>query len=370
MTKLFNYIKVRIVITIISMAIFASCNEGGSLPTTKKDQAITDTVKAFRVKTDSAQKTILLPGDLLPDENVQVRAKVQGYISSVKIDIGARVHKGQVLALIDAPEINTRVQELVAKEKAAQARYESSKDYYERITTASKSDGVIAQSELERTKNQMQADQAEYNAAKFAVLSNKQIGNYLAIVAPYAGIITKRNINAGSFVGNTGEKPLFEIEDDKILRLRVAVPEVYTNAELTGNTGELTTRSVPDKKFIAKLVRKSGTIDNASRSETWEFEIPNPSGELKAGSFADVKLHFLRSKQSLVVPSSAIVSTLEKRFVIKVTNDTTQWIDVRPGFTMNDKQELFGEIKPGDTLIMKANEEIKPGKNVIVSLFK
>ncbi|CAN5222254.1 efflux RND transporter periplasmic adaptor subunit [soil metagenome] len=360
----------RIFIPLALLILVASCNQGEPAPAAKKQEAKMDTVKAFILAMDSAQKTIVLPGDLLPDENVQIRAKVQGYISTIKVDIGSKVTKGQVLALIDAPELNTRVQELNAKEKAAQSRYLASKDYYERIGTASKSDGVIAASELERTKNQLQADEAEYKAAQFAVSSNRQIGNYLAIVAPYNGVITKRNINVGSFVGSVGEKPLFEIENNKLLRLRVAVPEVYTNAVLIDNTGDLTTRAFSDKKFKAKLVRKSGSIDNDTRSELWEFEIPNTTGELKAGSYADVKLHFLRTQPSFVLPTSAVVTTLEKKFVIKLSNNTTQWIDVRGGFNMGDKQEIFGDVKTGDTLVLKGNEELKPGRKVAVAFSK
>jgi membrane fusion protein (multidrug efflux system) len=371
MTTIFKHTsRMRIFIPLALLIPVISCNQGEPAPAVKKQEAKMDTVKAFILAMDSAQKTVVLPGDLLPDENVQIRAKVQGYISTIKVDIGSKVTKGQVLALIDAPELNTRVQELNAKEKAAQSRYLASKDYYERIGTASKSDGVIAASELERTKNQLQADEAEYKAAQFAVSSNRQIGNYLAIVAPYNGVITKRNINVGSFVGSVGEKPLFEIENNKLLRLRVAVPEVYTNAVLIDNTGDLTTRSFPDKKFKAKLVRKSGSIDNDTRSELWEFEIPNTTGELKAGSYADVKLHFLRTQPSFVLPTSAVVTTMEKKFVIKLSNNTTQWIDVRGGFNMGDKQEIFGDVKTGDTLVLKGNEELKPGRKVAVAFSK
>lgn len=359
---------IRILTAIGIFLIVASCNEDKPKNAEIKSQPKTDTVRVFTLKTDSAQKTVLLPGELMPFENVLIRAKVQGYISSVKVDIGSRVHKGQVLALIDAPEINTRVQELRAKEKAAESRYQSSKDYYDRINTASQSDGVIAASELEKTKNQMLADEAEFRAAQSAVSSNKQIGNYLAIVAPYSGIVTRRNINVGSFVGAANENPLFEIQDNKVLRLRVAVPEIYSNAELSHNTGELTTRSLPDKKFMAKLVRKSGSIDNNSRSEIWEFEIPNPAGELKAGSYADVKLHFNRKTQTMLVPVSSVVTTLEKRFIIKVSGNTTQWIDVRPGFNLGEKQEVFGDIVPGDTIVLRGNEELKAGTKVITKI--
>jgi multidrug efflux pump subunit AcrA (membrane-fusion protein) len=150
----------------------------------------------------------------------------------------------------------------------------------------------------------------------------------------------------------------------------VPVPEVYTGAVLLNNAAEVTTRSQPDKKFKATLVRASGSIDNQSRSELWEFAIPNTNGELKAGSYSDVKLRFLRSKPSIIVPTSAVVTTLEKKFVIKVSNNTTQWIDVRPGFNMGEKQEIFGDLKPGDTLVMRGNEELKAGTTVIPKIEK
>lgn len=346
----------------------ASCNQTNSTTGMKKEETKVDTVKAFILKMDSVQKIISLPGELLPDEKVLIRAKVPGYVSKLKVDIGSRVSKGQMLALIDAPEVNTQVQELIGKEKAAESRYQSSKDYYERINTASKTDGVVATSELEKARNQMLADEAERTAAESAVSSYKQIGNYLAIIAPYSGIITKRNIDVGSFVGNTNDQPLFEIENDRLLRLRVAVPEVYSNAELTGDTGELTTRSLPDKKFKAKLVRKAGSIDNETRSEIWEFGIPNATGELKAGGYADVKLSFVRKTNSLVVPASALVTTLEKRFVIKLSDNSTKWVDARQGFNMGDKEEIFGDLLPGDTLVLNGSEELKPGIKVVGKL--
>ncbi|OQP41848.1 hypothetical protein A4D02_14110 [Niastella koreensis] len=351
----------------ILFAALAACNESQQPLNSNKTEVkkTADTVKAFVLKADSAQKTISLPGELLPNENADIRAKVQGYIRKLYVDIGSRVKKGQLLALIDAPEINIRVQELNEKVKAAKSRYESSKDYFDRINEASKADGVVAPSELQRAKNQMMADSSEQNAAMFAASSYRQVGSYLAVVAPYDGIVTKRNVNVGSFVGNANDPPLFEVQDNKLLRLQVPVPEVYTGAVLLNNAGELTTRSQPDKKFKATLVRASGNIDNHSRSEIWEFAVPNITRELKAGSYSDVKLRFLRSKPSLVVPASAVVTTLEKKFVIKVTGNTTQWIDVRPGFNMGDKQEIFGELKPGDTIVLKGNEELKTGTTVI-----
>ena len=369
MTAIFKHTNdMRIITAIFLLLVFVSCNQQEEKGSAKKEEVKTDSVKVFLVALDSAKKTLALPGELTANENVQVRAKVQGYIRKLNADIGSKVSKGQILALIDAPEINTRVQELNEKVNAAQSRYRSSKDYYERISIASKTDGVIAPTELQKSKDQMQADESEQNAARFAASSYRQVGGYLAIIAPYNGIITKRNIEVGSFVGNAGEKPLFELEDNSILRLKVPVPEIYTGAVLLDNSCELTTRAFPDKKFKAKLVRKAGSIDEATRSEVWEFEIPNAGRELKAGSYADAKLFFFRSNPSLVVPVSAVVTTLEKKFVIKVAGNTTQWVDVRTGFNMGDKQEVFGELNKGDTLVLKPTEELKGGTKVIAKL--
>lgn len=361
----FKYVSDMKLLAVIFLFISViACNEKQQKSITQKE-ANSDSLQAFILKKDSVQKTVSLPGDLFPDENIQIRAKVQGYIKKLNVDIGSKVRKGQVLALIDAPEMNIRVKELNEKVSAAKARYLSNKDYYDRIYIASKTDGVIAGNELEQRRNQMIADSSDYKAAVFAASSYKQIGGYLAITAPSNGIITKRNIDVGSFVGNANEAPMFELDNNSTLRLRVAIPEIYTGASLLNNNGDLTTRSLPDKTFRIELARKAGSIDNETRSEIWEFKVPNPDHQLLPGSYSDVKLHFIRAQKSFVVPASTVVTTLERKFVIKVLDGTTKWVDVRAGFNMGDKQEIFGNLNEGDTLISKSSEELKEGKKII-----
>lgn len=335
---------------------------------TKSSEIKMDSIKVFVATADTAKKTLALPGDLLPNEHVMIRSKIPGYISRLSVDLGTHVSKGQTLTIVGAPEMNTQLQELSEKVNAAKSKYLSSKDYYDRILTASDVDGVIAKSELARTKNQMLSDSAAYNAFVLAASTYKQIGNYLAITAPFSGVITKRNIEVGSYVGAANEKALFELENNSTIKLNVPVPEIYTGASLQNNACEITTRSMPDKKFVAKLVRKTGSLDQSTRSEIWEFTIPNKEGTLKAGSYADVKMNFFRASNSILLPASAVVTTLEKRFVIKVADHTTQWIDVRTGFNMGDKIEVFGAMNAGDTLVLKPTEELKAGTKVVVKL--
>src|SRR5438093_4248182 len=131
----------KIISGFLLLIVIASCNQKQSV-VAKKEEVKTDSVNAFVLQTDAVKKDLSLPGELQPNENAQIRAKVQGYIRKVNVDIGSKVNRGQVLALIDAPEINSRVQEISAKVKAAQAHYQSRKDYYERINDASKAEGV------------------------------------------------------------------------------------------------------------------------------------------------------------------------------------------------------------------------------------
>jgi len=329
-----------------------------------------DSVAIYIAKNDSVEKTITLPSELLPYERVEIRSKVQGYLKKINVDIGTRVRKGQLLALIDAPEITSRVSEFTEKIQSAKAKYLASKDNYDRIHSASETDGVIAASELEKVKNTFLADSAEYKAAIYNAATYKQIGNYLAITSPFNGVVIKRNAHEGTFVGNPSELPLLVIEDNSRLRLQVAVPEVYAGTSLKKQSIKFTTKAMPEKVFDAKLVRKSENIDNATRSEIWEFEVPNPEKLLKAGMYADAKLSLQRTMPGITLPSSAIVTTLEKKFAIKVRQGKTEWVDINQGLNLGDRIEVFGSISAGDTMVLKANEELKPDVPVHVKPVK
>lgn len=342
---------------------------------TKKSDHITnepkaDTVKVFLLKKDEIKTHTTLPGELLPYERVDIHPKVIGYIKQMKVDIGSVVKKGQTLLTINAPEIESRLGEAAGKYQAAKSKYEASLDTYKRIFTASKSDGVISENELQRAKNQMMSDSAEYEAAKFSSASYKQVGSYLSVLAPFDGIITQRNFNEGGYVGAANEKPIVVIENNSKLRLRVAVPEALTGVSLKNNKVKFSTRANPNQTFEATLVRKAGSIDMTTRTEVWEFEVPNPKSVVKPGAFANVTMEIFREQNSFLVPFFSVVTTLEKKFVIKVSNDSTRWVDVSQGLNLSDKTEIFGHLNEGDTIVIKGNEELKPKQKVALKFPK
>jgi RND family efflux transporter MFP subunit len=344
--------------------LLAACQNGSSANEQASQAATVDTVNTFTLTKEAVKKQTTLPGELLPYHRVEIRPKVNGYIRQLKVDIGSVVKKGQVLLVIEAPEIQSRLQEAAVKTQAAKAKYQASSDTYQRLLEASQTDGVIAPNELQRARNQVLADSADYQSAIYAANAYRQVGDYLLITAPVDGIITQRNADIGAYVGNVNDQPVVVLEDNARLRLRVAVPEALTGVQLTADTIRFATKANPDQLFKGKLVRKSGNIDTDNRSEIWEFEVNNQNGQLKSGAFADVKLDITRAGQSFMVPFSAVVTTLEKKFVIRVHDGITEWVDVSQGLNLPDKTEVFGNLQAGDTLVLKANEELKAGTHI------
>jgi membrane fusion protein (multidrug efflux system) len=345
--------------------LLQACGDGAQ-PSPAVAVAGGDTLAAFILNPGKIEKQTVLPAELLPYERVEIHPKLNGYVRQLKVDIGSVVKKGQVLAIIDAPEIGSQLDQQTGKVKAAEARYRSSRDTYDRILDASKEEGVVAPNELERARNQVIADSADYQATLFSAAAYRQVGNYLVVTAPYRGIITQRNVNEGAYVGNPAEKPLLVLEDESRLRLQVAVPEALSGGQLKADKIRFSTRANPDQSYEGKLVRKSGSIDAATRTEIWEFDVPNEKGTLKSGSFADVRLEWSRAGNSFIVPFSAIVTTQERKFVSRFHAGIVQWVDVSQGINLADRAEIFGSLQAGDTLLLNGNEERKPGSKVVV----
>ncbi|MDZ7606179.1 MAG: efflux RND transporter periplasmic adaptor subunit [Cyclobacteriaceae bacterium] len=342
---------------LLAFAALAGCVD-------KKSQAIptstADSVEVFVLKKESVTKALSLPAELHPWERAELYAKVQGYVQELKVDIGSRVKKNDILIIIDAPEVMANYAKSSADLQAALSRYNTSLDTYKRMVSASKEKGAVSDSELERVRNQMLADSAMHEAAKSGANAYAQLKNYLVIRAAFDGVITQRNVDAGTLVG-TGSTPLLVLENLNKLRVRVAVPETYTSSIPESESINFTVDAEPSKKYSATLARKSNQIDDKTRTELWEFEVMNTKQELKSGMYGNASFTLQRSEPSLTVPYSAVVTNLERNFVIRVRDGKAEWIDVKNGISMKDKVEIFGSLEEGQQIVSKANDELKEG---------
>jgi len=323
-------------------------------------------VKLITLKLEPVSNKLSLTGEIISFDRANIYARTPGYVKEVKVDIGSKVKKGQVLCILEAPELNATQAQSQSNSMGAKAKYETSRTTYLRLVKAAQVPGAVADNELDIARNQMKTDSAAYRASRSATDATRAIQDYLIIRSPFNGVVTARNVFKGDFVDNTGKTMLFSVEDNSSLRVDVAVPEAFNSAKLKDNTATFTVSADPGQIFKATLARKSDAIDPQTRSETWEFTFPNADGVLKPGMFAQITLPVSRPKDGFMVPFKAVVTTQEGKFVIKIEDNKTKWVDVKTGFTNKEKTEIAGDLKAGDQVVAQANEELKEGTTVTV----
>jgi RND family efflux transporter MFP subunit len=318
-------------------------------------------VELIELKAGKVSNKLSLTGEIIPNDRANIYARTAGYVKDVKADIGSTVSKGQVLCILDAPELKAGEAQSRSNSQGAYSKFLSSKSIYSRLLKASKTPGAISDNELDIARNQMKTDSSAYEASKAATRANHALEDYLVIRSPFNGVVTARNIFKGDYVDNTGKILLFTVEDNSLLRIQVPVPEAYNATKIEDNQASFTVSALPGVIFKANLARKSEAISSDTRSETWEFSFPNQKKQLKPGMFAQITLNVDRPDPGFTVPYKAVVTTQERKFVVKLVNGKANWVDVKTGFTGKEKVEITGELKDGDKLVKQANEEMKEG---------
>jgi membrane fusion protein, multidrug efflux system len=370
----------------VAAALVTATACGGS-PGNAKGGGATDAapglppVAVFRLRAASASRTIALPGELRSYEEARLFPKVTGFVREVLVDRGSVVREGEVLARLDAPEIveqaaeaSSRAQAAVAALAEATARYQASNATYGRLQAAARTSGVVSPDEMERAQGAMRADSArlssarsQADAARSARGAAAQMGQYLALTAPFSGTITERNVSPGALVGPANSAtapPLFRIEDDTRLRLVVAVPEGYVGSMGASRTAAFQVRAFPADTFHAPVARRANTLDPHTRTESFEYDVANGAHRLQSGMYADVLVVIARSTPTFTIPSTAVATSVDGPFVIAVVGDTTHWVRVRKGDAIGDRVEVFGDLRADELIAVRATEELRGGVRV------
>jgi len=319
--------------------------------------------KLVKVLKKEVEQSMKLPAQLGSYQEVSIFPKVNGYVKSVLVDIGSHVRSGQLLMILEAPElVEASIQ---AREKYARAisDYSISKENYERLKLAAATEGAISPMDLASAKSKMKADSALGNAEKANWKMQGTMLNYLKVTAPFNGVITVRNVHPGALVSAESKEmvPMLELKDIQRLRLEVDIPESMAPALRTRDSLSFYLSSFPGKKFTGIINRKSMNISRQFRSERVELDIFNRDEVLAPGMYADVLFVSKGYPGTLSVPQSCVVTSTERKYVWVVRNGKTEKVDVRTG-NYNDKfVEIAGNIKEGETVIEGANDDIKEG---------
>lgn len=361
-----KFLHVFLISAVILSLFITGCSQNKS----KKEVKLTnsDSVAVFSLKKAQINKQVIFPAELTPLFKAEIYAKVSGYINEFKADIGDHVKKGDILAVLEAPEVISNYSQVYSDKQTAYSKFLTTLDAYKRLLQASKVNGTVSAEEMEKAKNQMLSDSSAFEAAKSKLNANAQLKDYLTIRAPFNGIITQRNFDQGTLVGANNSKPMLIIENIEKLRLRVPVPEEYTMAIPDTSVIKFSVDAQPGKIYTATLSRKSGAVNLINRTEVWEYIYQNEGNELKSGMFATASIRFRRKEMSFLVPESAVVTNLERRFVIRLKDSKAELVDIKNGISQNDKTEIFGSLTEGDTLMVRATDEIKTGTRLIAKM--
>lgn len=333
--------------------------------------------EVVKVVSRTLDKTIAVPSDLMPYQAVAIHAKVQGFIESIDVDRGSWVKVGQRLAVLTAPELQARtleaearLQEAVSERAEAAANVLAAESTYQRLKAAAATPGVVAGHDLEIAERKLEAESANaesienrVKAAEAAVRAVKEMESYLELRAPFEGVVTERSAHPGSLVGPSGS-PIVRIEQVSRLRLVVPVPEMYVGRIPRGAKVDFEVAAYPDRKFEGVVRRPAHSLDVKTRSMLVELDVENPDQALAPAMFANVHWPISRGAPSLFVPTSAVVRTSERQFVIRVSGGVAEWVDVRRGEVEGDLIEVFGNLKEGDLVVRRGNDEIRPGSRI------
>lgn len=350
----------------VCLIVLQSCSGRQEQPVqteVEKKKATDPLFKVVTVVSVQPEFSITLPGELKPYEEVSIYPKIKGFVRKIYVDRGSLVHKGQVLAQLEAPEIGEQYSAKQSVSGTAYQKYLFSKQSYNRLKEASKKNGAVATIELERAYAQLLGDSASYKSSLSEASASGQIKNYLRITAPFSGVITERFISEGALVGDNAAKaePLFQLTQQNKLRLIVAIPEKQAQSLPLDTKATFSVVDFPGKTFTATLSRNSGALDIVSRSVIAEFDIPNASATLRAGQFAKVNIRLMREQPTLWVPATSIVQAQSGVFIIKIENNITKRLPVQTGVVKDSLTEVFGELQAGDKILLKGSEEIKEG---------
>ncbi len=339
-------------------------------------------VNVVAVESEKLDTTLSLPAQITPYEVVDIYPKVTGFLDVISVDRGSRVHAGELIIRLSAPELlaqraqaEASVQGAEAQLSSAKARLASDQGTYLHLAAAAQTPGVVAANDLQVAEQTAAADKAQVEAASKnvqaahdALRAVTQLESYLEIRAPFDGVVTLRNLHPGALVGpSSGQasaQPIVQIENLTRLRVVVPVPEAYVAGVRERQEVSFSVPAFPGRTFHAPITRISHDINQNTRTMQVELDFHNTDVQITPGSFANVDWPIKRAYLTLFVPSSAVTTDLQQTFVIRVRQGKTEWVDVKNGVTVNGKTEVFGDLKAGDLVVRNATDSIRSGVSV------
>jgi RND family efflux transporter MFP subunit len=349
------------------------------------------------VKRGTVSNSFSVAGEFVPYQEVELHAKVAGYIKKISVDIGDQVKAGQVLAVLEVPELNAQVvgadagvqhsrQEILrlrSEVVRANANHASVHTAAERLQQVFKvQPGLIAQQELDDAIAKDQSAEAQVEAAKSALAAAeeglagsqatqtqvKAMQEYSRIVAPFNGVVTWRYADTGSLIqagtSNNNSLPVVKVAQVNILRLRLPVPESVSSHVRVGTDADIRVQATGEH-IKGKVARLTDSFDRQTRTMQVEVDVPNPARKLSPGMYADVSLLLDNRQGAITVPVQALKHENDKTTVFLVNQENrVELREIRVGLEQPDRVEVLAGLNAGDKVIVGNFSAYRPGQLV------
>jgi RND family efflux transporter MFP subunit len=390
-----------VVIAAFATLVGESCSKSSSAERQESKISEAPTVAVAKAKTEDMSHGLVLTAEFKPFQEIDVMAKVAGYVKKINVDVGDRVKQGELLAVLEIPEMaddQARAQSMLGHSQAEVARArdelqraESSRDIahlsYTRLSdVAKRRAGLIAQQEIDDAQSKDMMAEAQVSAAKSNLSATEQqvhvstaelqkvktLADYIRVTAPFAGVITKRYADTGSMIqagtsSSTQVMPLVKLSENRLLRLILPVPE---SAVPTVHVGQQVEVRVPtlNRSFPGRVARYADKLSSGTRTMDTEVDVPNPSLLLIPGMFAEVNLTLTHRDDVLAVPIPAVdLSSGDEssgQVVVVTPENRIEIRKVQVGMQNPTSIEILSGLRAGDLVVLGNRSRLEAGQQV------
>jgi RND family efflux transporter MFP subunit len=316
----------------------------------------------------SSNQTLTLPGNIQPLNKAAILARVNGYVKSWDHDIGSSVKAGQVLATIDAPDLDQQLSQAKATLASVRANLQIASLTADRNNILLKKQ-IVAQQLADQTTADATAKEAVVDANEANVRQLEAMQSFKALVAPFDGVVTARNVELGQLINSGGSgQPLFEVSDLHRVRIFVQVPQAFSAGLVPGLKATLEMPQYPGVQFDATLTHISRAINPTSHSMQVELQADNTEGKFFAGSYCNVHFEIPTDANLVRIPSTALVTSNQGTQVATLdSNNKVVVKKVQLGRDLGDSVEVIAGLSPSDRIINNPPETLTAGDTVRVA---
>lgn len=328
------------------------------------------TVAVAVVDREDIYNEVTIPAEFRPYVEAELNAKVSGYLDKINVDFGDKVKAGQLLAVLEVPELRDELQEALAAEERAEADYTNTHLIYTRLLAVNtEHPNLVAQQDIDTAQAKDSAALAAVASAKADAEKYQTLFGYTRITAPFDGVITWRSADPGALIqagtsSDTAARPLVRLSDNYLLRLDFPVSVKYVKDVHLGAPVTVRVESLGNKTFTGNIARFTDLVSDATRTMTTEIEVKNPDLEIVPGMYATVVLKVEHRSQVLAIPTEAVASARQSTVDVVNQDNLIEERGVTLGLETPDRYEVTSGLKESEKVMIGNQSQVHAGQKV------